>query len=126
MASTLIYATHHYQNAVPFMPTVRARLMWDVWVKTDEVDWQLPNEILSEIVAVALLSSKLNEETDQLFIQPKSRILFSSLAGFGMSCSRFRGILLREWFGTFKVGFIDDIHDLRWRVRSFNVARFVR
>ena len=87
---------------------------------------QLPNEILSEIVAVALLSSKLNEETDQLFIQPKSRILFSSLAGFGMSCARFRGILLREWFGTFKVSFIDDIHDLTWRVQSFNVARFVR
>lgn len=43
-----------------------------------------------------------------------------------MSSSRFRDILLREWFGTFKVGFIDDIRDLSWRVRSFNVARFVR
>lgn len=102
-------------------PSVRA-----VRAKTDDMGSQLPNEILSEIVAVALLSSRLNEETDQLFIQPKSRVLFSSLAGFGMSCSRFRGILLREWFGTFKVSSIDDIRDLKWRVPSFSVARNVR
>ena len=90
------------------------------------MDSQLPNEILSEIVAVALLSSRLNEETDQLFIQPKSRVLFSALAGFGMSHSRFRVILLREWFVMFKVSSIDDIRDLKWRVPSCSVARFVR
>lgn len=122
MAVTLVSVPRHGPTGVSFMPTVCARLL----SRLETNDPQLPNEILSEIVAVALLSSRLNEETDQLFIQPKSRVLFSSLAGFGMSCSRFRGILLREWFGTFKVSSIDDIHDLEWRVPSFSIARFVR
>jgi hypothetical protein len=94
---------------------------------------QLPNELLSSIVHEALLSPRLNQVTDQLFIQPKSKILFGSLScGFGLASKKFRTVLLREWFRLF---IVNDVIDLQRAVNqctniklmlSMDIAGFIR
>ncbi|KIM23904.1 hypothetical protein M408DRAFT_248797 [Serendipita vermifera MAFF 305830] len=92
---------------------------------------RLPNELLSHIVFEALLSSRLNSTTDELFIQPKCRMAFQSLCnGFGSACRKYRAVLLREWFRVFHVQELEDLETIINRnsgiIKSVFVAEFIR
>lgn len=92
---------------------------------------KLPNELLSYIAVCALRSPRLDEKTDELFIQPKSKIAFTSLCnGFGAANRLFRSILLREWFRVLHIQDIQDLEDItndaHGRIKSISVSCFVR